>query len=62
MTIETITDLIHDYMYDSLGESNNTIDGKEIQDIQEKQYKRNWSDNSGYERPKSGQSKTKVQR
>ena len=45
MTIETITDLTLDYMYDSLGESNNSIDGKEIQYIQEKQNKRNWSDN-----------------
>ena len=62
MTFEKITDLIHDYMYDSLGELNNSNYGKEIQDIQEKQYKRNWSDNSCYERPKNGKSKTKVQR
>ena len=44
MTIETITDLIHEYMYDRLNESNNSNDGKEIQHIQERQYKRKWSD------------------
>ena len=49
-TIETITDLIHKYMYDRITESNYSNDGKEIQHIQERQYKRKWSDKSSYER------------
>ena len=35
MTIETITDMIHGYMYDRLNESNNSNDRKEIQHIQD---------------------------
>ena len=50
MTIETITDLIHEYMYDRLNESTNSNDGKEIQYIQERQFKRKWSDKSSYQR------------
>ena len=51
MTIERITDLIHEYMHDRLNDSNNSNDGREIQHIQERQYKRKWSDKSSYERP-----------
>ena len=51
MTIETITDLIHEYMYDRLNESNNSNDGKDIQHIEERQYRRKWSDKPSYERP-----------
>ena len=51
LTIDTITDLIHEYMYDRLNESNNSKDAKEIQHIPERQYKRKWSDKSSYERP-----------
>ena len=62
MTIETITDLIHEYVYDRLNEANNSNDGKEIQHIQERQYKRKWSDKSSYERPrkKTDSQKTKY--
>ena len=52
MTIETITDLIHEYLYDRLNESNNANDGKEIQHIQEQPYKRKFSDKSSYKRPR----------
>ena len=52
MTNETITDLIHEYMYDRLNESKNLNDGKEIHHIQERQYKQKWSDKSSNERPK----------
>ena len=52
MTIETITDLIHEYMYDRLNESNNSNDSREIQQIQERQYKRKWSDKSSTKDPK----------
>ena len=48
MTIETNTDMIHEYMYDRLNESNNSNDRKEIQHIQDRQ----WSDKSSYERPR----------
>ena len=64
MTKETVTDLIHKYMYDRLNESKNSIDGKEMQHIQERLYKRKRFDKSSYERPskETGQSETKVQR
>ena len=52
MTIEAITDLIHENMYDRLNESKNSNDGRGIQHIQERQYKRKWSDKSEYERPR----------
>ena len=52
MTIETITELIHEYMYDRLNDSNNSNDRKEIQHVQEGQYKRKWSDKSNYGRPR----------
>ena len=45
MTIETIPDLIHEYMYNRLNESNNSNDGKEIQHI--------GLDKSSYERTKN---------
>ena len=40
MTIETITDLIHDYMYDRLTDSNNSNDGRDIKHVQEHPQKR----------------------
>ena len=30
MTIETITDLIHEYMYDRINDSNNSNDGRNV--------------------------------
>ena len=50
-------------MYDRLNELNNSNDIREIQHIQERQYKRKWSDKSSNERPrkKTGQSETKIQ-
>ena len=44
MTIETITALIHEHMYDRLNESNNSNDGKEIKHVQERPHKRKWTD------------------
>ena len=51
MTIETITELIHEYVYDRLIESNISNDGREKQHLQEREYKRKWSDYSGQDRP-----------
>ena len=53
MIIETITDLIHEYMYDMLNKSNKSNCGRGIQHIQKRHYKRKWSDNFMYERPRS---------
>ena len=40
MTIETITDLIHEYMYDRLNDSNISNDGRNIKHSQERPRKR----------------------
>ena len=40
MTIETITDLIHEYMYDRLNDSNNSNDGRNIKHVQERSKKK----------------------
>ena len=40
MTIETITTLIHEHMYDRLNESNNSIDGKVMKHVQGRTYKK----------------------
>ena len=39
MTIETITDLIHEYMYDRLNDSNNSNDGRNVKHVQERPQK-----------------------
>ena len=52
MTIETITDLIHEFMYDRLNDSNNSNDGRPVKHVQERPLKRKWSEKSGYERNK----------
>ena len=52
MTIETITDLIHEYMYDRLNDSNNSNDGRNVKHEQERPQKRKWSETSSYERNK----------
>ena len=52
MTIETIADLIHKCVYDRINETNKSNDGKEIQHIQERQFKQKMSHKSSYERPR----------
>ena len=52
MTIETITDLIHEYMYDRLNDSNNSNDGRNVEHVQERPQRRKWSEKSSYERIK----------
>ena len=49
MTIETRTDLIHEYMYDRLNESNNSNDGRDIKHVQEK---RKWHEKTSYDKNK----------
>ena len=36
MTIETITDLIHEYMFDRLNDSNKTNGGRNVKHVQER--------------------------
>ena len=50
MTIETITDLIHEYMYDRLNDSNNSNGVRTVKHVQERPQKRKWSEKSGYAR------------
>ena len=45
-TIETITNLVHEHMYDRLNDSNNSNDGTEKKLVQERPYKRKWSKKS----------------
>ena len=44
MTIDSITALIHEHMYDQLNESNNSNDGKETKHVQERPCKRKRTD------------------
>ena len=44
MTIETITDILHEYMYDRLYGSDNPTDGRDIRDVQEDGKKEKWSE------------------
>ena len=55
MPIETITDLIHEYMYDRLNDSNNSIDGRNIKHVQERPRKRKWSEKASYDKNKKRQ-------
>ena len=50
MTIETITTLIHEHMYDRLNDSNNSIDGKTIEHVHERPYKRKWTEKTDQEK------------
>ena len=52
MTIETITDLIHEYMYDRLNNSNNSNDELDVKHVQKRPQKRKWPEKSSYERNK----------
>ena len=51
MTIKTITDLIHEYLYDRLNELNNSNDGRETTRTRTTVQKK-WSDKSGTDRPR----------
>ena len=59
MTIETITTLIHEHMYDRLNESNNSNVGKEIKHVQERPYKRKWTDKTDQDKLKKKRKKIK---
>ena len=50
MTIETITEKVHEYMYDRLNNSKNSNDGRGRQHVQERLYKQKWSEKSSYEK------------
>ena len=39
MTIETISDLIHEYMYDWVNDSNNSNDGRNVKHVQDRPLK-----------------------
>ena len=52
MTIETIRALIHEHMYDRLNDSNNSNDGKEIKHVQERPYKRKWTEKTDADKMK----------
>ena len=52
MTVETITAMIHEHMYDRLNDSNNSNDGKEIKHVQERPYKRKCTAKPDAERTK----------
>ena len=52
MTIETITTLIHEHKYDRLNESNHSNDGKENKHVQERPYKRKWTDKTDQDKSK----------
>ena len=64
MTIETITHLIHEYMYDRLNDSNTSNDRRNVKHVQESPQKRKWSTKSSYERnkKKTGLSNAMIQR
>ena len=42
MTIETITDLIHEYMYDRLNDWNHSNDRRHVKPVQERPQKKKW--------------------
>ena len=52
MTVGTITALIHEHMYDRISDSNNSNDGRELKHVQERPYKRKWTDKRDAERKK----------
>ena len=49
MMIETITSLIHEHIYDRLNDSN---DGREIKHVQERPYKRKWTEKTDADKRK----------
>ena len=52
MTIEAITTLIHEHIYDRINDSINSNDGKEIKHVQERPYKRKWTGRPDQDRTK----------
>ena len=52
MTIETITALIHEHVYDRLNDSNNSNNGREIKHVQERPYKRKWTEKTDADKMK----------
>ena len=50
MTIKTITDIIPEYMYGRLNDSNNSNDGRDIKHVQGRPQKRKWSEKPGYDK------------
>ena len=63
MTVETITALIHEHMYDRINDSNNSNDGRDMRHVQERPYKRKSTDKPDAERTKkTGISKAKGKR
>ena len=64
MTIETITDLIHEDMYDRLNDSNNSNDGRNIKHVQERSKKNKIvrEDQLRQKQKTTGVPKTKIQR
>ena len=52
MTKATITDLIHEHMYDRLNDSNNSNDGRDIKHVQERPQKRKWHEKTSYDKNK----------
>ena len=64
MTMETITDLIHEYMFDRLNDSNNSNDGRDIKHVQERPQKRKWYEKNQLrqKQKKTGVQQRKVQR
>ena len=52
MTIETVTTLIHEHTYDRINESNNSNDGKENKHVQDRPYKREWTDKTDQDKSK----------
>ena len=56
MTIETITDLKHEYMYDRLNDPMNSNDGRNIKHVQERPRKGKWSEKATYDKNKNDRS------
>ena len=52
MTIETITDIIHEYMYDRLNESNNSNDRRDMKHVQGRPQKRKWPEKPSHNKHK----------
>ena len=52
MTIETITDIISEYMYDRVNDSNSSNGGRDIKHVQERPQKRSWSEKHSYDKHK----------
>ena len=50
MTIETITDIIHKYMYDWINNSSNSNDERDINHVQGRPQERKWSEKPVYDK------------